>query len=294
MSMWNLSNQTRKLHLAFAGCMILQLAFVGCTTTDESGPTQVQAPAVKNEGAEQVLGEKVFEDQLSNTSKFTIYKQEDGLMLRMQGNMDQDGKLLSGLENAFKGGSLLDVYNKIQSLKEVPVPAPKLILDLDAESKVNESRAVKLPQAPVVPIRTDSLEPIVNKGIIAKTSATEPAWDWDADARWFTDVVHSFGTARHEFILTNYTRAGTDQNGTHHFAVGMAASHIAPARFEGWYQSCGFLGLSCSNHDYFNVTLDPRTYTWFSWRGSSSSYTRSFEMWGMDPSKRVHFGLMWD
>lgn len=24
------------------------------------------------------------------------------------------------------------------------------------------------------------------------------------------------------------------------------------------------------------------------------SRTRSFEVWGQDPSKRVHFGLMWD
>jgi hypothetical protein len=290
MNTWNFSNLTRLFHFTFAGCMILQLAFVGCTSTDEPGPTQ--APAVKNEGEEQVMGEKVFEDQLSKTSKFAIYKQEDGLMLQMHGNMDQDEKIISGLENSLKQGSLLDVYNKIQSLKEVAVPAPKLILDLDAESRLNESRAAQEPQAPLVTHGTDAQEDIGNKGFLAKSGAAEPAWDWDADARWFRDVVHSFGRGNHEFIETNMARTGTDQNGSHHFAVGMAASHIASAQFRGWYQSCGW--FSCSNIDYFNVRLEPRAFTTFSWRGSSSSRTRSFLMTGLDPSKRVHFGLMWD
>ncbi len=74
----------------------------------------------------------------------------------------------------------------------------------------------------------------------------------------------------------------------------MAASHIASAQFRGWYKSCDWFGFSCSNIDYFNVKLAPRAYTTFSWRGSSSSRTRSFLMTGLDPSKRVHFGLMWD
>jgi hypothetical protein len=106
--------------------------------------------------------------------------------------------------------------------------------------------------------------------------------------------VRSYGGANHEFIETNMGRTGTTENGSHHFAVGMAASHIAPAQFRGWYKSCDWFGFSCSNIDYFNVRLEPRRYTTFSWRGSSSSRARSFLMTGLDPSKRVHFGLVWD
>jgi hypothetical protein len=261
-------------------------------STEDPGPAQ--APGAGNEAEGQVKGEKVFEDQLGKTSRFIVYKQEDGLMLQMRGNADQDGKIISGLEPAFRQGSLLDIYDKIQSLKEAAVPAPKLILDLDAESRLNESHAAQEAQAPSASNRTEAREHTSDKGVLAKSAATEPAWDWDADAHWFVDVVHSFGTANHEFIETNMARSGIDQYGSHHFAVGMAASHIAPAQFHGWYQSCSWFGFSCSNVDYFNVKLDPRTYTWFSWRGSSSSRTRSFQMSGLDPSKRVHFGLMWD
>lgn len=43
---------------------------------------------------------------------------------------------------------MLEAYNLVQSLKAVAVPAPKLILDLDAGSKANEALAVDEAAAP--------------------------------------------------------------------------------------------------------------------------------------------------
>jgi hypothetical protein len=132
-------------------------------------------------------------------------------------------------------------------------------------------------------------EPLVQGSLGHARSAlcAEPAWNWDADHRWFHEhhcfrfLTITFDAPGHFWTELGYCASqaahlqSPGQEGSAFDAVGFAQSHCSPATFNTYFRSkrsCGFLGMSTciSQRLLQSDVIQPRFLSSQRWTGKST------------------------
>jgi hypothetical protein len=268
-------------------CVLATAALMACTTSDEN----TASPAKGESGKDFVAGKLVYESELSETAKFSVYREKDGYMKAIESHMDRDKDIIPALEDAMMKESLEETYNALGAIKPQSGAMPAEFAELDKQS----AQAAQAPEgiaSKTAEGEQSGIGPEPTKAL-AKSSG-EPEWDWEGDATWFKNVVRSDSPLQKEYFKTNITWGYVQRNGFQHTSAGMAASHIAKARFRTWRESCGL--FSCDWDDGVDKTLEPRTYYIVRYNNNASQahVLRKAQIDGKDPSKRVHLGMMYN
>lgn len=244
-------------------------------------------PASKNETTQITAedynaGKRVFEESISSTANIEFFDLGNEVMVSVGGHIDEDSEVMTKVKSALQERTLADIYSKVMaSSGNSRVAVPQILLDLDEKYSTSEADTLN-PEFSENGEGGDSFEGSANSRI-----------DYTVDANWFKNLVYqkSPSTNEQSHIRTNYTYAWASRKGYYHVAFGMAASETAKARFRGWWESCVL--WSCSWKSHFDVTIQPRYWKSYSWRGSESRRHRKFRVDGLSPDKRIHFGLTW-
>jgi hypothetical protein len=264
---------------------MLQFSIISCKKEEPLKPGTSNAPLVKNPESDFNAGKVILRESISSTATIEFHELEDEVMISIGGHIDEDPELLAKVNVALQEKTLADIYSKVFNSENSRKNVPQILLDLDEKYKTNAVDDKNLANA-------EGLAPDQGEENTETTSGARI--DYTVDANWFINSVvraKSPSSNENEFLRTNQPSAWASRKGYYHVAFGMAASLNSTARFRGWYESC-FL-FSCSWESNFNVTIQPRYWQSYSWRGNESHKHRKFQVDGNAPEKRIHFGLTW-
>lgn len=267
-------------------------ALVGCNSTDEANPAQSPKPAQDARPSAITGGKIVFEEPLTPTATYSIVEEEDGFYSQIVGHADKDRELIAAMQEAIRGKSFVEAHKALQSLKTAPSATPDYLVNLDERARLADLAAK--PPANPQPEDAASEEAVEPPRLLAKAAASEPAWDWNADAAWFKDLVRQYDGRNPEVEYFDLNEnfmgyAEKKQWGYRHYSIGMVASHVNSGRMQSWSWNCNLFG-ECSWGSYSQTALPPRNFAIRDYRSKSSKYNRRLRVEG----SWVHLGLTYD
>lgn len=269
-------------------------ALIGCNSVDESDPANPVTPSAEAPATNSVAGTKVYEEKVSATAGFSVYKQGDRYLMLADAHLDKDKGIVPVVREALRKSSVVEAYQALQALKVVPTEVPAELIQIDGE--ISSSRLSR----ETAPRRGKRVSEVEEGGdapdlgpvkALAKSAAEEPEWDWIGDAEWFEGLVRAQHSNEYEAFRTNKTYWTLSKEGYDHYAAGMAASFNGNGRLRGWYETCFF---DCWWEDSFDWTIQSRYVKFASYLGNKYSQFIKVRADGYGPTPRVHLGLMWD
>jgi hypothetical protein len=268
--------------------LLAALAIMACTASDE----KASAPAATPVEGNFIEGTLIFEKRLSATSNFSVYKDGEHFMKSATSNIDNDKDIIPLLQEAMAKPTLAETYEALGAISPNAGPLPAALADLDARGP--DAAPAKETAIGVPDMENPGPAAAPAGAPLAKAAAGEPDWDWDADERWFKDMVRSRSPYQKEWFAIGGGEPWINRHAYKFSCGGLTASHIAGARFKSWREDCDL--FSCDWIQKANVYLEPRTLWFLEYDDNKGavSANRKFQMVGQAPHKFVDLGLMYN
>lgn len=309
------------LKLQSVACLLPIALAVACSGAGSENPGEPDgklSAASTNPGpaSEYVAGEVVYEIAQSPTASVRFLRQADqSILTEFTGNVDKDPEAVKLFQRASKLDDAISVFKLLKPGSAVPAAlenAARLhaaYVAAHPELAPADAKEIKTVGEPAVPASVGAAsteltehslaaERSVQGGVgVSKEAVSEPPWDWDADAAWWTSNFCSKNPSwtRDRDCTTNVTwRTSGDLGSYELWVYGLAASHVASAHFKGLQYSCWqcwLFATCCGYETKWDVTVEPRTWKGYRMEGASGGGYKSVNLWGNEPLP--HIDMTW-